>query len=142
MDAKQLLANYKGVPQNLIEVLADANRTRKDFVADEVLEMVWDRLCEGKSKPVVSVQRVTMKSNSDNFRASSIQGVMKRVKAKGVPVVVYEPTLDAPEFFGSEVTHDLEAFKAGCDVIVANRWSDELADVADKVYTRGMFKRG
>ena len=121
-DTKQLLANYKDVPQNLIEAIVDANRTRKDFVADEVLQMVWDRVYEGKPKPVVGVYRLTMKSNSDNFRASSIQGVMKRVKA-------------------SEVTHDLEAFKAGCDVIVANRWSNELADVADKVYTRDLFKR-
>ena len=140
-DTKQLLANYKDVPQNLIEAIVDANRTRKDFVADEVLQMVWDRVYEGKPKPVVGVYRLTMKSNSDNFRASSIQGVMKRVKAKGVPVVVYEPTLDAPEFFGSEVTHDLDKLKAKCDVIVANRWSDELADVADKVYTRDLFKR-
>lgn len=91
------------------------------FMADEVLQMVWDRVYEGKEKPVVGVYRLTMKSNSDNFRARSIQGVMKCVKAKSVPVVVYEPTLDAPEFFGSEVTHDLEAFKAGCDMIVANR---------------------
>ncbi len=90
-------------------------------MADEVLQMVWDRVYEGKEKPVVGVYRLTMKSNSDNFRARSIQSVMKCVKAKGVPVVVYEPTLDAPEFFGSEVTHDLEAFKAGCDMIVANR---------------------
>lgn len=129
------------MPKNLIEAIVEANRTRKNFVADEVLQMVWDRVYAGKEKPVVGVYRLTMKSNSDDFRVSSIQGVMKCVKATGVPVVVYEPALDAPEFFGSEVTHELEAFKAGCDVIVANRWSDELADVADKVYTRDLFKR-
>ena len=140
-DTKQLLANYRDVPQNLIEAIVDANRTRKDHVADEVLSRVADLACSGTSAPVVGVYRLTMKSNSDNFRASSIQGVMKRVKAKGVPVVVYEPTLDAPEFYGSEVTHDLGAFKQKCDVIVANRWSDDLSDVSGKVYTRDLFKR-
>lgn len=103
--------------------------------------MAWGRVYEGKKEPVVGVYRLNMKPNIDNFRSSSIQGIMKRVKAKGVPVVVYELTLDVPEFFGSEVTHDLAKFKAQCDVIVANRWSDDLSDVADKVCTRDLFKR-
>ena len=140
-DTKQLLANYRDVPQNLIEAIVQANRTRKDWVAEQVVDRVMQLVYEGKPRPVVGVYRLTMKSGSDNFRASSIQGIMKRVKAKGVPVIVYEPTLDAPEFYGSEVTHDLENFKAECDVIVANRWSEDLADVAGKVYTRDLFKR-
>ena len=140
-DTKQLLANYRDVPQNLIEAIVQANRTRKDWVAEQVVDRVMQLVYEGKPRPVVGVCRLTMKSGSDNFRASSIQGIMKRVKAKGVPVIVYEPTLDAPEFYGSEVTHDLENFKAECDVIVANRWSEDLADVAGKVYTRDLFKR-
>ena len=109
------------MPQNLIKAIVDASRTRKDLVADEELQMVWGKVHEGKKKSVVGVYRLTMKSNSDNFRASSIQGVMKRVKAKGVLVVAYELTLDASEFFGSEVVHNLVKFKAECDVIVANR---------------------
>ena len=140
-DTKQLLSNYRDVPQNLIEAIVEANRTRKDWVAEQVTDRVMQLVYEGKQKPVVGVYRLTMKSGSDNFRASSIQGIMKRVKAKGVPAVVYEPTLDAPEFYGSEVTHDLEAFKQKCDVIVANRWSDDLSDVAGKGYTRDLFKR-
>ena len=140
-DTKQLLANYKDVPQNLIEAIVDSNRTRKDHVADEVLTRVNELVYAGVSAPTVGVYRLTMKSGSDNFRASSVQGIMKRLKAKGVPVVVYEPTLDDATFFGSEVTHDLTAFKERCDLIIANRWSDELADVADKVYTRDLFRR-
>lgn len=140
-DTKQLLANYKDVPQNLIEAIVDSNRTRKDHVADEVLTRVNELVYAGVSAPTVGVYRLTMKSGSDNFRASSVQGIMKRVKAKGVPVVVYEPTLDDETFFGSEVTHDLNAFKERCDLIIANRWSDELSDVSDKVYTRDLFRR-
>lgn len=140
-DTKQLLANYKDVPQNLIEAIVDSNRTRKDHVADEVLRRVNELVYAGVSAPTVGVYRLTMKSGSDNFRASSVQGIMKRVKAKGVPVVVYEPTLGDATFFGSEVTRDIVAFKERCDLIIANRWSDELSDVAEKVYTRDLFRR-
>ncbi|WP_172136131.1 nucleotide sugar dehydrogenase [Adlercreutzia sp. ZJ473] len=140
-DTKQLLANYKDVPQNLIEAIVEANRTRKDYIAEEVVDQVWKLVYAGVEKPVVGIYRLTMKSGSDNFRASSIQGIMKRVKAKGIPVVVYEPMLDAPELFGSEVTHDLGTFKRRCDLIVANRWSPELGDVEAKVYTRDLFRR-
>ena len=140
-DTKQLLANYADVPQQLIGAIVGANATRKDFVADQVLERAR-RAAEGTGHaPLVGVYRLTMKSGSDNFRASSVQGVMKRVKARGVPVLVYEPTLGEPEFFGSEVTRDLASFKERCDVIVANRWDDELSDVAGKVYTRDLFRR-
>ncbi|MGM9517650.1 MAG: nucleotide sugar dehydrogenase [Acidaminococcus sp.] len=131
-DTKQLLANYRDVPQNLITAIVDANRTRKDHIADEIL---------ARNPRVVGVYRLTMKSASDNFRSSAIQGVMKRIKAKGIPVVVYEPTLHEPEFFHSKVVNDLAAFKAQSDVIVANRWSDDLADVKEKVYTRDLFDR-
>ena len=131
-DTKQLLANYQDVPQNLISAIVDANRTRKDHIADEILS---------RGPKVVGVYRLTMKSASDNFRSSAIQGVMKRIKAKGIPVVVYEPTLHEPEFFHSKVVNDLAAFKAQSDVIVANRWSDDLANVKDKVYTRDLFDR-
>lgn len=140
-DTKQLLANFDKVPQNLIEAIVEANRTRKDYIADEVLDRVAHLVYQGVNQPVVGVYRLTMKTGSDNFRASSIQGIMKRIKARGVPIVVYEPTLSVGEFYGSEVESNFDAFLESCDVILANRWSDELAVVKDKVFTRDLFKR-
>lgn len=131
-DTKQLRANYADVPQNLISAIVDANSTRKDFIADQIIS---------RKPKIVGVYRLTMKANSDNFRQSSVQGVMKRIKAKGIEVVVYEPTLKEDTFFNSRVIRDIEQFKRECDVIIANRFTPDLADVSDKIYTRDLYFR-
>jgi UDPglucose 6-dehydrogenase len=137
-DTKQMLANYRDVPQNLIQAIVDANTTRKDFIAEDVIANAVKGIAN-QSPPVVGIYRLVMKAGSDNYRESSVQGIMKRIKAKGVSVIVYEPILKEPEFYSSKVVNDLAAFKSQADIILANRHTEALADVREKVYTRDLF---
>lgn len=139
-DTKQLLANYERMPQDLIGAVVQANRTRKDFIAREVAHRIADLAYSGTAAPIVGIYRLVMKAGSDNFRSSSIQGIMRRLTERGIPCIVYEPELNTDAFYGSERVDDLDEFKRRCSIIVANRWNDELLDVEDKVYTRDLWR--